>query len=266
MIGCPKESLREGRVYVFYGGEDDGDDVPDEVDTCPRVPNPDQLDSDGDGLGDACDPDIDGDGYANASDTCPLLAEDIDGFQDGDGCPDPDNDQDGIPDVDDLCPGDDLTVGPDGVADSGDEPLNEWEIPIQTKEDYDGVQDGDGCHDSPDDDYDGDGFTDEVEVQVGTHPVDPCGSDGWPADLFSGGASANRVNLQDVTSFVVPVLRFNTSPGEPGYDVRWDLVPGPNGFSSDINLQDITALIILSPPMLGDLAAFNGPSCPDPAP
>jgi len=44
------------------------------------------------------------DGIANASDKCPDDPEDRDGFQDADGCPDPDNDRDGIPDVNDKCP------------------------------------------------------------------------------------------------------------------------------------------------------------------
>lgn len=50
--------------------------------------------------------DTDGDGIPDSQDQCPLLAEDWDGFQDLDGCPDLDNDQDGIPDVRDQCPND----------------------------------------------------------------------------------------------------------------------------------------------------------------
>ncbi len=50
--------------------------------------------------------DTDGDGIPDVDDQCPLLAEDWDGFQDMDGCPDLDNDQDGIPDVRDQCPND----------------------------------------------------------------------------------------------------------------------------------------------------------------
>jgi len=49
-------------------------------------------------------PDEDGDGVGGASDECPLLAEDRDGFEDGDGCPDLDNDEDGFPDDEDACP------------------------------------------------------------------------------------------------------------------------------------------------------------------
>lgn len=48
--------------------------------------------------------DADKDGVEDDQDQCPPLAEDMDGFQDQDGCPDPDNDGDWVPDADDLCP------------------------------------------------------------------------------------------------------------------------------------------------------------------
>jgi outer membrane protein OmpA-like peptidoglycan-associated protein len=48
--------------------------------------------------------DSDRDGVMDKDDQCPDEAEDEDGFQDEDGCPDPDNDNDGIPDSRDECP------------------------------------------------------------------------------------------------------------------------------------------------------------------
>lgn len=48
--------------------------------------------------------DQDADGVPDADDQCEHLAEDRDGFEDGDGCPEPDNDQDMILDEDDRCP------------------------------------------------------------------------------------------------------------------------------------------------------------------
>jgi hypothetical protein len=50
------------------------------------------------------DSDQDGDGLSDGDDQCPFLAEDPDGFNDQDGCPEPDNDNDLIPDLDDRCP------------------------------------------------------------------------------------------------------------------------------------------------------------------
>jgi outer membrane protein OmpA-like peptidoglycan-associated protein len=49
--------------------------------------------------------DSDADGILDAVDRCPQEAEDKDGFEDEDGCPDHDNDRDGIVDQLDRCPG-----------------------------------------------------------------------------------------------------------------------------------------------------------------
>ena len=70
--------------------DSDGDNVPDDNDNCPLVSNPDQLDTDMDGAGNACDADDDGDNVADTIDNCPLHSNpdqadfDLDGI--GDAC------------------------------------------------------------------------------------------------------------------------------------------------------------------------------------
>jgi outer membrane protein OmpA-like peptidoglycan-associated protein len=85
----------------------DGDGIPDSIDACPNEPE----DKDGFQDEDGCpDPDNDGDGIPDTVDKCPNEPEDKDGFEDEDGCPDDDNDGDGIPDAVDKCPNDPETV------------------------------------------------------------------------------------------------------------------------------------------------------------
>jgi outer membrane protein OmpA-like peptidoglycan-associated protein len=91
---------------------------PKPVTMVPREPAPVvDLDADDDGILDADDrcirepgtaanhgcPDTDGDGIVDSLDKCPATAEDVDSFQDEDGCPDLDDDADGIADVSDAC-------------------------------------------------------------------------------------------------------------------------------------------------------------------
>lgn len=57
--------------------------------------------------------DLDGDGIPDSRDECPRLPEDLDGFEDEDGCLDPDNDNDFVPDVDDRCPNEEALEGQD---------------------------------------------------------------------------------------------------------------------------------------------------------
>ncbi|MBI5509565.1 MAG: OmpA family protein [Deltaproteobacteria bacterium] len=111
--------------------------------------------------------DRDGDGIMDDVDKCPDEPEDIDGFQDEDGCPDPDNDGDGVLDKDDKCPNE---PGPatnqgcpvtdrdgDGIADDVDKCPD---IP----EDINGFEDEDGCPEGgPNRDRDGDGIMDDVD-------------------------------------------------------------------------------------------------------
>ncbi|HVY46992.1 MAG TPA: OmpA family protein [Minicystis sp.] len=132
--------------------------------------------------------DRDGDGIPDDIDKCPDDPEDFDGFQDADGCPDPDNDNDGIPDVKDRCPNEPENFN--GVEDAdgcpeanysdrdGDGiPDNKDKCPDQP-EDRDGFEDTDGC---PDPDNDGDGIPDaqdrcpnEPEDMDGFQDADGC--------------------------------------------------------------------------------------------
>ncbi len=101
-------------------GDRDGDGILDANDKCPDDPE----DRDGFEDEDGCpDPDNDKDGIPDKLDKCPNEPEDKDGFEDDDGCPDPDNDKDGLPDIVDKCPNEPETFNgfqdEDGCPDQG---------------------------------------------------------------------------------------------------------------------------------------------------
>ena len=101
--------------------------------------------------------DRDGDGLKDDVDRCPDEPEDFDGFEDENGCPDPDNDRDSILDEDDKCPlipenlngFQDEDGCPEGVANDrdGDSILDTVDKCPDDPEDFDDFQDEDGCPD-----------------------------------------------------------------------------------------------------------------------
>ena len=93
------------------------------------------------------DKDTDGDHILDSKDQCILEPEDVDGYEDADGCPEPDNDNDGIPDAVDKCP--------------------------MKPEDMDGFEDADGC---PEPDNDNDTVLDDIDDFCPNTPGSPGGS------------------------------------------------------------------------------------------
>ncbi len=118
----------------------DRDGVTDATDNCPTVANANQANGDGGTAGDACE-DTDGDGVVDASDICPV-----------------DNPNDG--DVDGYCASEDNCP----TADNADQA------------DFDDDTIGDVC----DDDWDGDGVADDVDLCLGWSDALDADDDGIP--------------------------------------------------------------------------------------
>ncbi len=93
--------------------------------------------------------DSDGDGLRDNVDQCPQEPENLDGYQDDDGCPEQDRDGDTFWDDQDSCP-DEPGIAPDGcpVRDTdGDGLLDDVDACIDEPETDNGFEDGDGCPD-----------------------------------------------------------------------------------------------------------------------
>lgn len=138
-IGAGSDGGVIGAVGVGCMEDLDEDGTPDHIDNCPNTFNPNQVDTDGDSVGDACDAcpgyddtlDVDADGVPDGCDICADSDDLVD--TDGDGIPDgcdvcagyddlADTDSDTVPDGCDVCEGHDdaVDVDEDSIPDGCD--------------------------------------------------------------------------------------------------------------------------------------------------
>ncbi|MEO0811717.1 MAG: OmpA family protein [Myxococcota bacterium] len=188
--GYGASSPRVFAQIMYYTGEfgavdTDKDGVPDSYDQCREEPEDIDQFEDSDGCPDE---DNDQDGVLDEDDGAPNDPEDVDGFADEDGIPEPDNDEDGLLDEVDQCAVDaediDNFEDEDGCPDlenDGDTIEDSADQCPDEKEDKDGYLDYDGC---PEPDNDGDGLNDLNDL-CPNHPEDKDGvadDDGCPDD------------------------------------------------------------------------------------
>ncbi|HHO53208.1 MAG TPA: OmpA family protein [Deltaproteobacteria bacterium] len=190
-IGTPRYRLFAALTWASVLHDRDADGLVDDVDGCPD----EAEDLDGFEDADGClDADNDADTIADTSDACPDEAEDRDGFEDADGCPDPDNDADTVADVDDACPDEGGPAALGGCPDQDADGLIDRDdaCPILA-----GLALYDGC---PDRDEDGvpdprDACPDEPRPAA----EDPETSDGCPKTVY---VTAEELKIEERIAFL----------------------------------------------------------------
>ena len=170
----------------------DGDGFFDTDDNCPDYPNPDQIDTDLDDIGDVCDSDDDNDGVLDADDSSPL---DPTNDSDGDGVA---NNADAFP----LDSTETTDTDGDGVGDNADA------FPSDPTETVD--TDGDGVGNNMDGDDDNDGVIDADDAS----PLDPFNdSDG---DGLANNADAFPLDNTETTDTDGDGVGNNTDVDDDG--------------------------------------------------
>lgn len=164
--------------------------------------------------------DVDGDGLEDAADSCPEAAEDFDGFEDTDGCPDLDNDGDGVADVH------------DGGADASGFGRCRME-----PEDNDGYEDADGC---PDADNDGDGVLDVADGPVDDVGFGVCRDQAEDKDGFN---DEDGCLDADNDGDGVPDIRDGAADGT-GFGRCRDLAETDNGYRDDDGCPDVEPRLV----------------------
>ena len=194
----------------------DSDGIGDNADNCPNTSNPDQINSDDDNLGNACDDDDDNDGVADTTDAFPLdPTETIDTDSDGIGNnEDTDDDGDGVSDAIDAFPLDSsetIDTDSDGIGnntDTDDDGDNVPDIsdafPLNSAEWADTDLDGIGNNEDTDDD--GDGVSDDEDA----FPLDVSES----VDTDSDGIGNNADTDDDGDTYADNVDIFPLDPNE----------------------------------------------------